>query len=70
MTIIDALVELQEVDGRIRELELELKSGDAAAFDAYAQALEQRFSLIPQPLSKLARAIAAGTAQSKEPSPA
>ena len=25
MTIIDALVELQEVDGRIRELELELK---------------------------------------------
>ncbi len=46
------------------ELELELKSGDADAFDAYARSLEQRFSLIPQPLSKLARAIkAAGSAR-------
>ena len=45
------------------ELELELKSGDAAAFDTYARELEKRFSLTPQPLSKLARAIAAGTAQ-------
>lgn len=41
------------------ELELELKSGDADAFDAYARSLERRFALIPQPLSKLARAIRA-----------
>ena len=40
------------------ELELELKSGDADAFQAFANALEQRFLLIPQPASKLARAIA------------
>ena len=39
------------------EIELELKSGDAAAFQAYADALEQRFRLIPQKRSKLARAI-------------
>ncbi len=44
------------------ELELELKSGDADAFDAYARSLERRFALIPQPLSKLARAIAAANA--------
>ena len=41
------------------ELELEFKSGDADAFTAYAEALEKRFSLIPQRASKLARAIAA-----------
>lgn len=41
------------------ELELELKSGDAAAFQAYADVLEARFSLVPQEKSKLARAIAA-----------
>ena len=46
------------------ELELELKSGSEAAFIAYAQMLEQKFSLIPQKRSKLARAIeAAGTAR-------
>lgn len=46
------------------ELELELKSGDADAFQAYADALEQRFALIPQKASKLARAIkAAGNAR-------
>ena len=39
------------------ELELELKSGDAAAFQAYAEQLEQRFSLEPQKASKLARAV-------------
>lgn len=42
------------------ELELELKSGDAAAFQAYAEQLEQRFSLEPQKASKLARAISVG----------
>ncbi len=41
------------------ELELELKSGDTAAFIAYAEMLERRFALIPQKCSKLARAIAA-----------
>lgn len=41
------------------ELELELKSGDADAFQAFADELEQRFALIPQRASKLARAIAA-----------
>ena len=46
------------------ELELELKTGDEAAFQRYAAELEQQFSLQPQKLSKLARAIrAAGTAQ-------
>lgn len=46
------------------ELELELKSGDTAAFIAYADMLEQKFALIPQKRSKLARAIeAAGTAR-------
>ena len=44
------------------ELELELKSGSSDAFAAYAADLERRFALIPQPKSKLARAIAcAGT---------
>ena len=41
------------------ELELELKSGDAAAFQAYAEQLERDYALIPQPKSKLARAVAA-----------
>ena len=41
------------------ELELELKSGDTAAFIAYAEMLERIFALIPQKRSKLARAIAA-----------
>ena len=44
------------------EIELELKSGDTAAFIAYAEMLEQRFSLIPQKRSKLARAIVAASA--------
>ncbi|MBR6106910.1 MAG: CYTH domain-containing protein [Oscillospiraceae bacterium] len=39
------------------ELELEFKSGDAEAFRAFAEQLQTRFSLVPQPLSKLARAI-------------
>lgn len=41
------------------ELELELKSGDTAAFIAYAEMLERKFALIPLKRSKLARAIAA-----------
>ncbi|MBR4200591.1 MAG: CYTH domain-containing protein [Oscillospiraceae bacterium] len=41
------------------ELELELKSGDTAAFQAFAGMLEQNYALIPQQKSKLARAIAA-----------
>ena len=46
------------------ELELELKSGDAAAFSSYAEQLEADFSLEPQRLSKLARAIqAAGSSR-------
>ena len=46
------------------EIELELKSGDTAAFIAYAEMLEQKFSLIPQKRSKLARAVlAASTAK-------
>ncbi|MBQ8922895.1 MAG: CYTH domain-containing protein [Oscillospiraceae bacterium] len=40
------------------ELELELKSGDPEAFRQYAEQLQSRFSLRPQPLSKLARAAA------------
>lgn len=38
------------------EFELELKSGDADAFTAFAEALQAKYSLTPQPLSKLARA--------------
>lgn len=41
------------------EIELERKSGDAAAFCAWGAELQARFGLIPQPLSKLARAIKA-----------
>lgn len=48
------------------ELELELKSGDADSFKAFADGLEQRFSLIPQPLSKLARAFRAANAATKQ----
>ena len=49
------------------ELELELKSGDSAAFIAFAEMLERRFSLVPQIKSKLARAIeAANTAPKTE----
>jgi len=40
------------------EIELELKTGDAAAFCAYAEQLQAEYGLIPQPLSKLARAAA------------
>lgn len=39
------------------ELELEFKSGDEAAFHRFAAQLSTRFSLVPQPLSKLARAV-------------
>lgn len=41
------------------ELELELKSGSEDNFTQFAETLEQRFSLPPQPLSKLARALRA-----------
>lgn len=40
---------------RICELELELKHGSEADFDALALELQNAFSLQPQPLSKLAR---------------
>lgn len=40
------------------EIELEFKSGDAQAFDALARAIASQFSLVPEPLSKLARAAA------------
>ena len=40
------------------ELELELKSGEPAAARAFAEALAERFSLRPEPLSKFARASA------------
>ncbi len=39
----------------ICELELEYKSGDAAAFEALGRQLQEQFDLTPQPLSKLAR---------------
>ena len=39
----------------ICEMELELKSGSEADFDALAVQLQQEFDLKPQPLSKLAR---------------
>ena len=45
------------------ETELELKSGDAAAFHQLAERVCQAFALERQPLSKLARAIAAGSAE-------
>lgn len=40
------------------ELELEYKSGETAAFHAYAKQLADTLSLTPQPLSKMARAVA------------
>ncbi|MBR5371993.1 MAG: CYTH domain-containing protein [Oscillospiraceae bacterium] len=42
------------------ELEFELKSGDPDAFCAYAERIQAEYALTPQPLSKLARAAAAG----------
>lgn len=45
------------------EIELERKSGNPDAFSAWAEALQARFSLEPQPLSKLARAIAAANGE-------
>ena len=41
--------------GPICEMELELKSGSEADFDALAVQLQQEFDLKPQPLSKLSR---------------
>ena len=41
----------------IHEIELEYKSGDVAAFDAFAYQLQTEFDLQPQPLSKLARIL-------------
>ena len=41
--------------GPICEMELELKSGSEADYDALAVQLQQEFDLKPQPLSKLAR---------------
>lgn len=41
--------------GPICEMELELKSGSEADFDALAVQLQQEFDLKPQPLSKLTR---------------
>lgn len=42
----------------LSEIECEQKSGDPAAFDAFGAALAAEFSLVPEPLSKLARALA------------
>ena len=42
----------------LSEIKCEQKSGDPAAFDAFGAALAGEFSLIPEPLSKLARALA------------
>ncbi len=39
------------------EVELEFKSGSPEAFHTFAKQIETTFSLIPQPLSKLARAL-------------
>ena len=40
----------------LREIELELISGEITALCAYGEELKERFSLVPQTLSKLARA--------------
>ena len=40
------------------EMEFEYKRGDLQPFHAFAHILEQTFDLVPQPLSKLARAMA------------
>ena len=42
----------------LSEIECEQKSGDPAAFDAFGAALAEEMQLAPQPLSKLARALA------------
>lgn len=41
----------------LAEIECEQKSGDPAAFDAFGAALAAEMGLVPQPLSKLARAL-------------
>lgn len=42
----------------LSEIELEQKAGDPAAFAAFGTALAAELSLVPEPLSKLARALA------------
>lgn len=44
--------------GEICELELECLKGNTESFDDYCKKLEHTFALKPQPLSKLARALA------------
>lgn len=41
----------------LREMELEYKSGSLEAFHAFAEGLQDKLGLEPQPLSKLARAM-------------
>lgn len=41
----------------LHEMELELKDGSLEAFGAFAEAVEKRLGVRPQPLSKLARAL-------------
>ena len=62
----DALCELALDEGELRhgtrtaplyEIELELRAGGEQPFHALAAALADRFSLIPEPESKLARAL-------------
>ena len=45
------------------EVEAELKEGDAAVCDAFAEKLAARYGLIPEPLSKFARARARACAR-------
>ena len=45
---------------QFEELELECKGGDAEAFKQFAEQLQARFSLVPQPLSKFGRAVSLG----------
>lgn len=49
----------QDAEHPFTEAELEYKTGDTAAFHTLAEQIAAQFSLKPQPLSKLARAVAA-----------
>lgn len=51
------MLKRNEASDPISEIELEYKSGDIAAFDAFAYQLQTEFDLQPQPLSKLARIL-------------
>lgn len=53
----EGVLRRQGREAELREMELEYKGGSLKAFHAFAQELQDKLRLEPQPLSKLARAM-------------